>query len=181
VVSSARAWARPLTPSRQASTPVPRLAPRFPAHAARYSCRGTMKPRTVSTCCSVMLLLALAACGGGGDSAPLQPTPAPSAAGDREPAPPAGPVVAAPAPAPSIPAANPPPPPIKPPENQTPPAPPTGGDPPTPTGPAPVSGSRTYGAWSSLVDWPLLAIHAALLPDGRVLTYGTNISRSGGN
>ena len=26
------------------------------------------------------------------------------------------------------------------------------------------------GAWSSVHDWPLIAIHAALTPDGRVLT-----------
>ena len=33
--------------------------------------------------------------------------------------------------------------------------------------------------WSSAVDWPLIAIHAALLPDGRVMTYGTNVSSRG--
>lgn len=32
------------------------------------------------------------------------------------------------------------------------------------------------GAWSSLADWPLIAIHAALTPDGRVLTYGSDQS-----
>ncbi|WP_405234373.1 golvesin C-terminal-like domain-containing protein [Lentisalinibacter salinarum] len=31
----------------------------------------------------------------------------------------------------------------------------------------------TDGAWSSVFDWPLIAVHAALTPDGRVLTYGT--------
>ena len=30
------------------------------------------------------------------------------------------------------------------------------------------------GAWSDVHDWPLIAIHAALTPDGRVLTYGTD-------
>jgi YVTN family beta-propeller protein len=30
------------------------------------------------------------------------------------------------------------------------------------------------GAWSSVADWPLIAIHAALTPDGRILTYGTD-------
>ena len=30
------------------------------------------------------------------------------------------------------------------------------------------------GAWSALEDWPLIAIHAAITPDGRVLSYGTN-------
>lgn len=30
------------------------------------------------------------------------------------------------------------------------------------------------GVFSPLYDWPLIAIHAALLPDGRVVTYGTD-------
>ena len=30
------------------------------------------------------------------------------------------------------------------------------------------------GAWSSVANWPLSAIHAVLLPDGKVMTYGTN-------
>lgn len=30
------------------------------------------------------------------------------------------------------------------------------------------------GLWTDPRDWPLIAIHAALLPDGRVATYGTN-------
>ena len=30
------------------------------------------------------------------------------------------------------------------------------------------------GAWSSVEDWPLIGIHSALTPDGRVLTYGTD-------
>lgn len=29
------------------------------------------------------------------------------------------------------------------------------------------------GAWSPLAGWPLIAIHAVLMPDGRVLSYGT--------
>ena len=29
------------------------------------------------------------------------------------------------------------------------------------------------GGWSALEAWPLIPIHAALTPDGRVLTYGT--------
>ena len=33
---------------------------------------------------------------------------------------------------------------------------------------------NTDGAWSSVYDWPLITVHAALTPDGRVLTYGTN-------
>jgi YVTN family beta-propeller protein len=31
-----------------------------------------------------------------------------------------------------------------------------------------------FGTWSDVSDWPLIAIHAALTPDGRVLTYGTD-------
>jgi len=30
------------------------------------------------------------------------------------------------------------------------------------------------GAWSQVYNWPLISVHAALTPDGRVLTYGTN-------
>jgi hypothetical protein len=30
--------------------------------------------------------------------------------------------------------------------------------------------------WSPVASWPLIAIHAVLLPEGRVLTYGTNAS-----
>ena len=30
------------------------------------------------------------------------------------------------------------------------------------------------GTWSALENWPLIAIHAAITPDGRVLTYGTD-------
>ena len=29
------------------------------------------------------------------------------------------------------------------------------------------------GMWSPVVGWPLIAVHTALLPDGRLLTYGT--------
>lgn len=36
-------------------------------------------------------------------------------------------------------------------------------------------GDETNGAWSELGDWPLVAIHAAVLDDGKVLSYtGTN-------
>ncbi|NNE60661.1 MAG: hypothetical protein HKN35_07195, partial [Woeseia sp.] len=28
------------------------------------------------------------------------------------------------------------------------------------------------GAWTDVHDWPLIAVHAALTPDGRVLSYG---------
>jgi YVTN family beta-propeller protein len=30
------------------------------------------------------------------------------------------------------------------------------------------------GAWSAVGNWPLIAVHAVLMPDGRVLTYGTD-------
>ena len=30
-----------------------------------------------------------------------------------------------------------------------------------------------------MLDWPLIAIHAALLPDGRVMSYGTQVSSQG--
>ena len=29
------------------------------------------------------------------------------------------------------------------------------------------------GAWSQVYGWPLIAVHAAMTPEGRVLTYGT--------
>ncbi|HSK96353.1 MAG TPA: galactose oxidase-like domain-containing protein [Euzebyales bacterium] len=41
----------------------------------------------------------------------------------------------------------------------------------TPTAPA---RAHVTGAWSPVASWPLSAIHAILLPDGKVLTYGTN-------
>lgn len=34
--------------------------------------------------------------------------------------------------------------------------------------------SGTLGDWSNAMPWPLLPIHASLLPDGRVLTYGAD-------
>jgi len=38
-----------------------------------------------------------------------------------------------------------------------------------------AAGSNRLGAWSSgLAEWPLIPIHAALLGDGRLLTYGTD-------
>jgi hypothetical protein len=37
--------------------------------------------------------------------------------------------------------------------------------------------AATDGAWSAVGQWPFIPIHAAVLPDGRVLTYG---STSGG-
>ena len=29
------------------------------------------------------------------------------------------------------------------------------------------------GLWSQVHNWPLIAVHAAMTPEGRVLTYGT--------
>lgn len=34
--------------------------------------------------------------------------------------------------------------------------------------------NKTAGAWTETVDWPVIAIHAALTPDGRVMTFGTD-------
>ena len=30
------------------------------------------------------------------------------------------------------------------------------------------------GSWSAVLPWPLIGIHPALLPDGRVLTFGSD-------
>ena len=30
------------------------------------------------------------------------------------------------------------------------------------------------GMWSPVYSWPVIAVHAVLMPDGRVLTYGTD-------
>jgi len=38
----------------------------------------------------------------------------------------------------------------------------------------PAEDAGLFGAWSVPARWPIVAIHAALLPDGDVLTYGTN-------
>jgi hypothetical protein len=43
----------------------------------------------------------------------------------------------------------------------------------------PISGEKSRGVWSRVYEWPLMPIHAALLPDGRVMTYGTKSSRTG--
>jgi Galactose oxidase-like, Early set domain len=47
----------------------------------------------------------------------------------------------------------------------------------TPDTPAPAFltvGSATGGEWSAPFDWPVVAVHLSLLPDGRVLSYGRN-------
>ena len=43
---------------------------------------------------------------------------------------------------------------------------------------APAEANSVSGAWLSPADdnWPLVAVHAALTPDGRVLTFGSNSS-----
>lgn len=33
---------------------------------------------------------------------------------------------------------------------------------------------QAWGQWSPVLDWPVIAIHAVLTPQGHVLTYGTN-------
>ena len=38
----------------------------------------------------------------------------------------------------------------------------------------PVQADARKGKWSALGTWPLIPIHAVLLPDGRVFTYGTD-------
>jgi YVTN family beta-propeller protein len=42
----------------------------------------------------------------------------------------------------------------------------------TPTTPIP-SDANTRGMWSPVTGWPLIPLHAVLLPDGRVMSYGT--------
>lgn len=37
-----------------------------------------------------------------------------------------------------------------------------------------IAGANATGAFGQPLTWPLIPIHAILLPDGRVLTYGTN-------
>jgi hypothetical protein len=36
------------------------------------------------------------------------------------------------------------------------------------------SDASTKGTWSAVYNWPVIPIHAVLLPDGRLLTFGTN-------
>ncbi len=40
----------------------------------------------------------------------------------------------------------------------------------------PASANNSVGAWSTVHSWPLIAVHAVLMPDGRVLSYGTTAS-----
>src|SRR5512134_2001442 len=41
------------------------------------------------------------------------------------------------------------------------------------TGPIPLD-AHLKGMWSQVAPWPVIGIHAVLLPEGRVLTYGTD-------
>ncbi|HEV7914217.1 MAG TPA: PA14 domain-containing protein [Albitalea sp.] len=43
----------------------------------------------------------------------------------------------------------------------------------TPTTPIPAD-AHLKGMWGEVQNWPLIAVHAVLMPDGRVLTYGTD-------
>jgi YVTN family beta-propeller protein len=43
----------------------------------------------------------------------------------------------------------------------------------TPTDPIPAD-ANLKGMWSQVAGWPLIAVHAVLMPDGRVLSYGTD-------
>ncbi len=36
----------------------------------------------------------------------------------------------------------------------------------------PISGTAATGAWSGLVDWPVIAIYAVLTPEGEVVIWG---------
>ena len=40
----------------------------------------------------------------------------------------------------------------------------------------PALANNVAGAWSPVKPWPLIAVHAVLMPDGRVLSYGTRAS-----
>ena len=40
--------------------------------------------------------------------------------------------------------------------------------------PAAAPDANAKGGWTPRATWPLIAIHSALLPDGRVMTYGTD-------
>ena len=39
----------------------------------------------------------------------------------------------------------------------------------------PTSNAHLVGMWTPLVDWPLLAIHANVLPNGKILTFGSSL------
>ncbi len=37
----------------------------------------------------------------------------------------------------------------------------------------PAAANNVVGAWSAVYPWPLISVHAVLMPDGRVLSYGS--------
>src|SRR6185436_11020687 len=43
----------------------------------------------------------------------------------------------------------------------------------TPTTPIPAD-AYLKGMWSPVYSWPMIAIHAVLMPDGRVLSFGSD-------
>jgi hypothetical protein len=47
-------------------------------------------------------------------------------------------------------------------------------------GALPAGANSVSGAWSPVKPWPLIAVHAVLMPDGRVLTYGSTTSGQSG-
>jgi hypothetical protein len=157
----------------------PRPAPCFPEHRPKGSSTLAGPIRLAP---AVVLLVALAGCGGGGT--PSGSAPAPTQVGTPS-APPPTAVGgdSATAPAPSGTTSNPPadasggivlegapPAPVS-----TSSLPATPAPPPPPPSAAPGSNSpQRIGAWSAQADWPLIAIHGALLPDGRVMSYGSD-------
>ena len=44
--------------------------------------------------------------------------------------------------------------------------------PPNPIPPA----ANVDGMWSPVYPWPLISVHVGALPDGRVMTYGSNLN-----
>ena len=46
--------------------------------------------------------------------------------------------------------------------------------------PAPTLTAATKGWWDSVTDWPLIAIHAVVIPGGRVMSYGTDAAGTQG-
>ncbi len=131
-----------------------------------------MKKKRVVWSVVVITSIQLAACGGGGGGSGVTqhevpvPTPAPAPAASSPPSSTGSP---APVPAP-VPAPGPAPGPAP---VQTPPPEPA----PWQRKAVPDYGNASVGAWSKVIPWsdggtPLLPIHAALLPDGRVMNFG---------
>src|SRR5262245_39048361 len=44
-----------------------------------------------------------------------------------------------------------------------------------PPGPVPTD-AHINGMWSGVYAWPLISVHSAILPDGRMLTYGSDLT-----